>query len=94
MMVTNKARVEGSIAESTLIKEIAVFNSAYLADKAKNIEEIDGLNNSQNIKRLSVFESEVRPLGRPSRRFLDDKEYEAAHNYVIMNCPEVQDYLK
>lgn len=38
---------------------------------------------------LSIFKNHGRPFGKTSTRFLDAKEYAAAHLYVLLNCVEV-----
>ncbi|XP_078158220.1 uncharacterized protein LOC144553916 [Carex rostrata] len=58
MRVTNKARVEGSIVEATIAKEI-------------------------------VFDSTDRFTGRKKGKYLEERDFNAAHTYVILNCPEI-----
>ena len=44
---------------------------------------------------ISVFKQMGRPLGKMSTRYLDTREYNAAHTYILLNCPEVTTiYLK
>lgn len=45
--------------------------------------------------KLPIFTHSGRPLGRrSSERYLTDKEYKAASNYVLFNCAEIAPYLE
>lgn len=91
-MVNNKARVEGSIVEATLIKEVALYCTSYFSEDVKNSHESREENTT--IERLLVFDKIGRPLGRGKARILDENEYKAAHNYVLFNSPEIQSFLE
>ncbi|KAK1392146.1 hypothetical protein POM88_011202 [Heracleum sosnowskyi] len=43
---------------------------------------------------ISIFSHPGRSHGSVSRRYLDDGEYMAAHNYILFNCPEVAPYTE
>ena len=90
MRVTNKARVEGSIVEATIVKEIGTFCSHYFAEKSNTGQQGVGTSNPSR-RRLSIFDTAGRFLGKENRMTLDDKELKAAHTYVILNCPEIRD---
>jgi Domain of unknown function (DUF4218) len=92
MMVTNKAQVEGSIVEATIIKEMTIYCSSYFLEGGKNLHE-DGEENT-TIETLLVFDKVERPLGRGKARILDENEYKAAHNYVLFNSPETISLLE
>jgi len=100
MMVTNKARVEGSIVEATLIKEIASYCSSYFSEGATNSEpnfepgvRDDGEENP-TIGQPQVFDKVGLPLGRGKGRILNEDEYKAAHNYIILNSIEIHPLLE
>ena len=93
MKVKNKARVEASIVEATLIQEISTYCSSYFAEKkGKGRPEVE--NNLPSQKKLSIFETLGTTIGQRKRRTLDPDEFKAAHNYVIFNCPEIDPYLE
>lgn len=96
MRVTNKARVEGSIVEATLIKEIATYCSKYFAEAAteSNKDMHDDGQDNNSTTRTMIFDTFGSPLGRGKARYLDDIEYKAAHNYVLLNSPEIQPLLE
>ena len=96
--VKNKARVEGSICNAYLVEEISTFCSYYFEDhvstKIRNEPRNCGGESSSSIPTedpdvLSIFKQMGRPLGKMSMRYMDDKEYNAAHTYILLNCPEV-----
>ena len=90
MRVTNKARVEGSIVEATIVKEIGTFCSHYFAEKSHNGRQ--GVQKSNSSRgQLSIFDTPGRSLGKENRRSLGEEEFKAAHTYVILNCPEIRD---
>jgi len=87
MRVTNKARVEGSIVEATIAKEIGTTSTHYFAEKS-NIDQGVGTSN-RSARPLSIFDTPGRLIGRERRKTLNDTDFNAAHTYVILNCPEI-----
>jgi hypothetical protein len=88
MRVTNKARVEGSIVEATIAKEIGTTSIQYFADKA-NIGQEEVRTSNRPAGLLSIFDPPGRFTGRKKGKSLDDRDFKAAHTYVILNCPEI-----
>ena len=43
---------------------------------------------------LSIFTYPGRAYGTSKRRPLDQQEYMAAHTYIVLNCAEVNPYVK
>ena len=97
--IRNKARVEGSIANAYLIEEASTFCSYYFEphvhtrrrkvsrnDDGGNVDFVEG--------NLSVFTYPGRAYDTCKRRPLDYQEYKAAQSYIILNCAEVQPYVK
>ncbi|XP_078152644.1 uncharacterized protein LOC144547837 [Carex rostrata] len=88
--VTNKARVEGSIVEATIVKEISTTSRCYFEDLTiKDPKGNEKCNTSRGF--LSIFDKTGHHIGRENRRTLTDDEYKAAHTYVLLNCPEICD---
>jgi hypothetical protein len=78
--VTNKARVEGSMVEATIVKEISIYCSYYFVEQSQNgMKEVPEDHNHH--EQLSIFHSPGRALGKGNRRTLEP----AAHNYVLLN---------
>ena len=94
--VGNKARVEGSIAERYMEEEILNFCSFYFATDSihnkirRNEARFDG----DGSEKLEVFEYPIECLGKEGSRYLTDKERKLAEEYVLLNSPEIQPYLR
>lgn len=94
--VRNKARPEGSIAEAYIVNESLTFCSMYLRgmetrfNRPERNDELD----SHLDKKLNIFATGWRPLGKARIIHLDDKTLKQAHWYLLNNCPEVQPFIK
>ncbi|XP_012841495.1 PREDICTED: uncharacterized protein LOC105961778 [Erythranthe guttata] len=97
--VTNKACIEGSICEAYLIEETSTFCSHYfephiqtkLTTVGRHDEggEVDAPDGS-----LSIFTHPGRPSGYELVRYLGDEEFNAATIYVLLNCAEIEPFVK
>lgn len=98
--VKNKARVEGSICNVYLVKEASNFFSYYFeshvqtrhTNMSRNDEGVAGPSGGESI--LSICKLPSKALGKSEKRFLSQEEYIAATNYILLNCEEVQPYMK
>ena len=91
--------MEGSICNAYLVEEASNFCSHYFEphvytrmrkvpcnDEGGDGDEIEGT--------LPIFKHLGRPYGRSKSRRLSDSEYEAARTYVLLNCEDVDPYVK
>ncbi|XP_057779781.1 uncharacterized protein LOC130998378 [Salvia miltiorrhiza] len=101
--VRNKARVEGSICNAYIVEEASTFCSYYFEEHVRtryrnvprNLNTRDDVRFDGHPDRISVFKQPGQYFGKMTTRYLDEKEYHAAHTYVLLNCKEVtQTYLK
>ena len=99
-IVRNKARAEGSICEVYLIQEVGYFVSYYFEPqiqsqraKSKRNEFNEDLT-YQNSHTRSVFNQPGRPASKCKTRYLNDVEFNAAKLHVLINCDEVQDFVR
>ena len=98
--VGNKARIEGSICSAYPIQETSTFCSYYFySHDASN--QMDVTRNVSctlpigvNAGDLFVFTSTGRTLGRATGRVLTDVEYHLIQTYILMNCEEVEPFIK
>ncbi|XP_057786088.1 uncharacterized protein LOC131003575 [Salvia miltiorrhiza] len=99
--IRNKAKVEGSISNAYILEEMSTFSSYYFEDHVttkwrnlpRNIEE--SVEDSDDPNQLLIFKPVGRPIGRMTKRYMDPKEYMAAHMYILSNCAEVANtYIK
>ncbi|XP_039135719.1 uncharacterized protein LOC120273141 [Dioscorea cayenensis subsp. rotundata] len=99
LKVTNKARVEGSICNAYLVQEVSTFCSHYfephINTKLRKVPRNDDGGEMETCEgNLSIFTYPGRSYGRQKSRWLTDEEYNAAVTYVLLNCDEIQHYVK
>jgi Domain of unknown function (DUF4218) len=95
--VKNKSSVEGSIVNAYLVDEASTFSSFYFEDHvttkgttmARNDDGID-----DETEKFSVFRNLGETFGRKENRTLEKDEFDAARIYVLLNCDEVQKYVR
>nr|XP_017219141.1 PREDICTED: uncharacterized protein LOC108196387 isoform X2 [Daucus carota subsp. sativus] len=97
--IKNKARVEGSMCNAYLVEEASTFCSHYFEQhvqtKHRKVPRNDSSGGGENFEgNFSIFSHPGRASGCANVRYLDDREYMAAHNYVLLNCPEVAPYTE
>ena len=97
--VKNKARVEGSICNAFLVEEASTFCSHYFEQhihtKHRKVPRNDSSRSGETFEgTFSIFSHPGRAHGCVKTRYLDDREYTAANNYVLFNCPEVAPYIE
>ncbi|XP_057774691.1 uncharacterized protein LOC130993686 [Salvia miltiorrhiza] len=93
--IKNKAKVEASIANAYLHAEMSTFSSFYFEDQIstkwttlpRNIEMPVAENDDPLC--LAIFKPIGRSLGRGTKRYMDEREWHAAHMYILSNCAEV-----
>ena len=96
--VKNKARVEGSICTFYLQRETTYFCSHYF--KNFNLLSATGMrNNPQNLDHdnhpsLSVLSRAGRPSGKTGVHWLTDAEWKSSHVHILINCTEIQSYMR
>ncbi|XP_060968686.1 uncharacterized protein LOC133036192 [Cannabis sativa] len=91
--VGNKARPEGSIAESYVADEALTFCSMYFKGVETKFNRLDR-NEDEVIPRiLTVFQSQCHPLTRANIMPLDRKNRENAEWFIFDNSPEIRPYL-
>ncbi|XP_074356714.1 uncharacterized protein LOC141696477 [Apium graveolens] len=97
--VKNKAQVEGSICNAFLVEEASTFCSHYFKQhvqtKHRKVPRNDSSGGGESFGgNISIFSHPGRSHGSVITRYLDDREYMAAHNYILFNCPEVAPYTE
>ncbi|KAI5654131.1 hypothetical protein M9H77_31318 [Catharanthus roseus] len=91
--IKNKARVEGLICNAYLVEEAATFYSYYFEPHVSTNARDSPRNDEDDQPRdgesgLSIFNGQERAYGNTMTRYLDDKEYKATTNYIMLNCDE------
>ncbi|KAK1685076.1 hypothetical protein QYE76_045924 [Lolium multiflorum] len=94
--VRNKARPEGSIAESYIVDECLIFCSRFFKDGTETRFNKDDRN--QDIRRkpdpdeMEVFSVGAKGLGKSILKHFD-KEFDKMVWYVLNNCDDVERYI-
>lgn len=98
--VRNKARPEGSIAESYLAHECMAFCSGYLEgfstkhnQPSRNHDKPNENESAMYANESTLFPPVGNPLGKPRTYTLNDMESVQAHRFVLYNCDVVTPYL-
>ena len=91
--------MEGSICNAYLIEEASNFCSHYFEPHVytrmwKVPRNDDGGDGDEIEWTLPIFKHPGRPYGRSKSRRLSDSEYETARTYVLLNCEDVDPYVK
>ncbi|XP_072071887.1 uncharacterized protein [Arachis hypogaea] len=91
--VKNKAHIEGSIIESYLIEEISHFCEYYFSQTSIDTKQNDEGDDSIH-PTLSIFNLPGCLAGECKTRYLDDKEFSAAMNHILINYDEIKPYIE
>ena len=87
------------MANAYVVEEASTFRSYYFEPhvhtRRRQVPRNDDGGNFNFVEgNLSIFTYPVRAYGTCKRRSLDQQEYMAAQTYIILNCAEVQPYVK
>ena len=98
LQVKNKARAEGSIAEKFVEVEIVHTTSSFFGPSVSTVHSRLGRNETErrptDPNLLEAFRYPVDTLGHAEFKYLTSEEMKIAGEYVLMNMPEVQDYIR
>ena len=96
--VMNRAHIEGSISEAFSFDEISMLMADYFPDdvltKANRVQRHDDGGDVELNGRLSVFGLSGRAYGTGKRVFLSTEHLHVAHTYILLNCPEIENFVR
>ena len=98
-MIGNKASVEGSICEAYLMTESTQLFSHYfephVITRNHNVDRNDDGGVVEDHKgNLSIFTHPGRLSGETKKRSLALEEIKAAQTYILLNCKEVEPFVR
>jgi len=98
-MIGNKASVEGSICEAYLMTESTQLFSHYfephVMTRNHNVERNDDGGVVEDLEgNLSIFSHPGRVWGEAKKRDLSLEEIKAAQTYILLNCEEVEPFVR
>ena len=94
----NKARVEASICNAYLTEEISNFCSHYFEGHVNTRVNSLGLNNEADGEPMVFNLPEIFSCNdgyctsKGQFGYIDDKDYDIAHRYVLGNCEVLEEY--
>ncbi|CAH9142220.1 unnamed protein product [Cuscuta epithymum] len=96
--VKNKAHVEASICQAYITEEISTFASYYFEShvrcKQRRVGRNDDGGGTTSKGAFSIFNYPGRGSGKKHHRFVVGEELRIAQTYILVNCPEVDPYLR
>ncbi|KAL5574711.1 hypothetical protein UlMin_016410 [Ulmus minor] len=93
--VRNAAKPEGSISEGYVVDEALTFCSRYFDDIETRFNRPDRNDDGiHRTRRLFVFESQCKPMGKQSQVYVEKNMRDRAEFYILNNSPEIETYLK
>jgi len=98
-MIGNKASVEGSICEAYLMAESTQFFSHYFEPHVMSRHHNVSRNDDGGVMKdaeenLSIFTHPGRLSGEAKKRDLSLEEIKAAQTYILLNCQEVEPFVR
>jgi len=98
-MIGNKASVEGSICEAYLMAESTQLFSHYfephVMSRHHNVTRNDDGGAMKDVEgNLSIFTHPSRLSGEGKKRDLSLEEIKAAQTYILLNCQEVEPFVR
>ena len=98
-MIGNKASVEGSICEAYLMMESTQLFSRYfephVMSQNHNVDHNDDRGVVEDLKgNLSIFSHPGQLWGEAKKRDLILDEIKAAQTYILLNCEEVEPFVR
>ncbi|KAL5548417.1 hypothetical protein UlMin_003648 [Ulmus minor] len=91
----NAAKLEGSISEGYVVDEALTFCSRYFDDIETRFNRPDRNDDGiHRTRRLFVFESQCKPMGKQSQVYVEKNVRDRAEFYILNNSPEIKTYLK
>ncbi|KAL5552934.1 hypothetical protein UlMin_040335 [Ulmus minor] len=92
--VRNAAKPEGSISEGYVVDEALTFCSRYFDDIETRFNRPDRNDDGiHRTRRLFVFESQCKPMGKQSQVYVEKNVRDRAEFYILNNSPEIETYL-
>ncbi|KAL5577538.1 hypothetical protein UlMin_019237 [Ulmus minor] len=92
--VINAAKLEGSISEGYVVDEALTFCSRYFDDIETRFNWPDKNDGGiHRTKKLSVFESQCKPMGKHSQVYIEKNVRDRAELYILNNSLKIETYL-
>jgi hypothetical protein len=95
MKYRNKCKIEASIAEAYILKEVSNFTTTYYGDKLPSVHNPPlRYNDGGNESNLSIFRGQLGSASGSTTKTLTHEEWRHTMLYVLTNLEEVTPYMK
>jgi hypothetical protein len=90
----NKAKIEASIAESSVLEEVSNFTTSYYAENLPSVHNPPPhYNVGENESNFSLFRGQLESASASSPKVLKPEEWRSIMLYVLTNLAEAEPYL-
>jgi hypothetical protein len=90
----NKAKIEASIVEASVLEEVSNFTTSYYAENLPSVHNPPPCYNAgENESNLSLFRGQLGSASAPTTKVLKPEEWRSIMLYVLTNLDEVEPYL-
>ena len=90
----NKARIEASIAEASVLEEVSNFTTKYYTDNPPSMHNPPPRYNAvENESNLSLFRGQLRSASGKTLKTMSHEEWHTIMLYVLTNLEEVEPYM-
>jgi hypothetical protein len=91
----NKAKIEASIAEASIVEEVTNFTQLYYTKNLPSVHNpLPRYNVDENESNLSLFQGQLGRSSGSTNKRLDIEEWRRIMIYVFHNLPEVKPFIE
>jgi hypothetical protein len=91
----NKAKIEASIAEASILEEVTNFTQLYLTENLPSVHNpLPRYNVDENESNLSLFQGQIGRSSGSTNKRLKNEEWRGIMLYVFHNLPEVKPFIE
>ena len=91
----NKAKIEASIAEASILEEVTNFTQLYYMENLPSVHNpLPRYNVDENESNLSLFQGQLGRSSGSTNKRLENEEWRMIMLYVFHNLPEVKSFIE
>ena len=91
----NKAKIEASIAEASILEEVTNFTQLYYTENLPSVHNpLPRYNVDKNESNLSLFQGQLDRSSGSTNKRLENEEWRMIMLYVFHNLPEVKSFIE
>ena len=91
----NKAKIEASIAEASILEEVTNFTQLYYTENLPSVHNpLPRYNVDENESNLSLFQGQLGRSSGSTNKRLENEEWRMIMLYVFHNLPEVKSFIE